>query len=138
MPRWVNLNTEEAWNIVANTEDKREKIQALSLAKECYGMKLELLTNASVVDDAIKFALEYNQQYQQNKKNEEEKPHNKDGVAADVIDSNGDRGTKDIIINYNIKTRNQVFYVLSLPLLIFLPVQDFNHVSKLLITIRVQ
>ena len=81
MPRWVNLNTEEAWNIVANTEDKRrEKIQALSLAKECYGMKLELLTNASVVDDAIKFALEYNQQYQQNKKNEEEKPHNKDGV----------------------------------------------------------
>jgi hypothetical protein len=39
----------------ANTEDKREKIQALSLAKECYSMKLDLLTNATVVDDAIKF-----------------------------------------------------------------------------------
>ena len=38
-----------------NTEDKREKIQALSLAKECYSMKLELLTNATVVDDAIRF-----------------------------------------------------------------------------------
>jgi phenolic acid decarboxylase len=25
----------------------------LSLAKECYSMKLELLTNATVVDDAI-------------------------------------------------------------------------------------
>jgi hypothetical protein len=25
------------------------------LAKECYSMKLELLTNATVVDDAIKF-----------------------------------------------------------------------------------
>ncbi|MFL6418782.1 MAG: hypothetical protein ACJ71P_05120, partial [Nitrososphaeraceae archaeon] len=32
-----------------------EKIQALSLAKECYSMKLDLLTNATVVDDAIKF-----------------------------------------------------------------------------------
>jgi hypothetical protein len=38
-----------------NTEDKREKIQALSLAKECYSMKLELLTNATVVDDATGF-----------------------------------------------------------------------------------
>lgn len=48
----------EAWNIVANTEDRREKIQALSLAKECYAMKLELLTNATVVDDAIRFVSE--------------------------------------------------------------------------------
>ena len=45
----------EAWNTATNTEDKREKIQALSLAKECYGMKLDLLTNATVVDDAIRF-----------------------------------------------------------------------------------
>jgi hypothetical protein len=48
----------EAWNTSANTEDKREKIQALSLAKECYAMKLDLLTNATVVDDAIRFAAE--------------------------------------------------------------------------------
>ena len=41
--------------IQANTEDRREKIQALSLAKQCYSMKLELLTNAAVVDDAIRF-----------------------------------------------------------------------------------
>jgi hypothetical protein len=45
--------TREAWNTVQSTDDKREKIQALSLAKECYSMKLELLTNATVVDDAI-------------------------------------------------------------------------------------
>ena len=37
------------------TQDRREKIQALSLAKECYSMKLDLLTNATVVDDAIRF-----------------------------------------------------------------------------------
>jgi hypothetical protein len=33
----------------------REKIQALSLARECYSMKLDLLTNATVVNDAMKF-----------------------------------------------------------------------------------
>src|SRR5919197_3873279 len=45
----------EAWTTSYRTEDKREKIQALSLAKGCYSMKLELLTNATVVDDAIRF-----------------------------------------------------------------------------------
>ena len=49
----------EAWNTVDKSSDKREKIQALSLAKECYGMKLELLTNATVVDDALKFISSY-------------------------------------------------------------------------------
>jgi len=51
----LNAITKEAWNAAQNTEDKREKIQALSLAKECYSMKLDLLTNATVVDDAIRF-----------------------------------------------------------------------------------
>src|ERR1051326_4145799 len=31
------------------------RIQTLSLAKECYSMQLDLLTNATVVDDAIRF-----------------------------------------------------------------------------------
>ena len=51
----LNAITKEAWNTAQDTEDKREKIQALSLAKECYSMKLNLLTNATVVDDAIRF-----------------------------------------------------------------------------------
>jgi hypothetical protein len=51
----LNAITKEAWNTAHSTEDKREKIQALSLAKECYSMKLDLLTNATVVDDAIRF-----------------------------------------------------------------------------------
>jgi hypothetical protein len=48
----------EAWNTSQAAEDRREKIQALSLAKECYSMKLDLLTNATVVDDAIRFVSE--------------------------------------------------------------------------------
>ncbi|MFL6459330.1 MAG: hypothetical protein ACJ71J_00005 [Nitrososphaeraceae archaeon] len=51
----LNAITKEAWNTAQSTEDKREKIHALSLAKECYSMKLDLLTNATVVDDAIRF-----------------------------------------------------------------------------------
>src|ERR671931_2315441 len=51
----LNAITKEAWNTAHNTEDKREKMQALSLAKECYSMKMDLLTNATVVDDAIRF-----------------------------------------------------------------------------------
>jgi hypothetical protein len=51
----ITAITKEAWNIAHNMEDKREKIQALSLAKECYSMKLDLLTNATVVEDAIRF-----------------------------------------------------------------------------------
>jgi predicted transcriptional regulator len=45
----------EAWNTANQSEDRREKIQAFSLAKECYSMKLDLLTNATVIDDAIRF-----------------------------------------------------------------------------------
>jgi hypothetical protein len=45
----------EAWNTAHDPEYKKEKIHALSLAKECYSMKLELLTNATVVDAAIRF-----------------------------------------------------------------------------------
>ncbi|MFL6461370.1 MAG: hypothetical protein ACJ71J_10600 [Nitrososphaeraceae archaeon] len=45
----LNAITNEAWNTAQNTEVRREKIQALSLAKECYSMKLDLLTNATVV-----------------------------------------------------------------------------------------
>jgi hypothetical protein len=45
----------ESWNTATSAEDKREKIQALSLAKECYSMKMDLLTSTTVVDDAIRF-----------------------------------------------------------------------------------
>jgi hypothetical protein len=53
----LNAITKEAWNTATQTEDKREKIQALSLAKDCYSTKLDLLTNATVVDDAIRLYL---------------------------------------------------------------------------------
>jgi hypothetical protein len=53
----VGLNSilKEVWTTSQQAVDKREKIQALSLAKECYSMKLDPLTNATVVEDAIRF-----------------------------------------------------------------------------------
>jgi hypothetical protein len=51
----LNAITRQAWNTAQQTEDKREKIHALSLAKDCYSMRPDLLTNATVVDDAIRF-----------------------------------------------------------------------------------
>ena len=73
----LTVITKEAWNTAHNTEDKREKIQALSLAKECYSMKLDLLTNAAVVDDAIRFVSE-------NKENQKSS-----------LDDNGNEGVKE-------------------------------------------
>jgi IS30 family transposase len=51
----------EAWITAAKAEDKREKLQALSLVRECYSMKLELLANATVIEDAIRFVSEKSQ-----------------------------------------------------------------------------
>jgi hypothetical protein len=49
----------EAWETSGKEEiDTKEKIQALALAKECYSMKLDLLTNATVVSDAVRFVSE--------------------------------------------------------------------------------
>jgi hypothetical protein len=56
----------EAWNTSQQSQDKREKIQALSLAKDCYTTKLDLLTNATVVDDAINFVAGYSVQKKDN------------------------------------------------------------------------
>src|ERR671938_1042704 len=70
----LNAITKEAWSTAQNTEDKREKIQALSLAKECNSMKLDLLTNATVVDDAIRFVSQkFKEKQQTSSGNEDDK-----------------------------------------------------------------
>src|SRR5918911_876807 len=51
----LNMIKKEAWTVAQNAKDNKEKIQALSLVKECHSMELDLFTNATVVDDAIRF-----------------------------------------------------------------------------------
>jgi predicted transcriptional regulator len=51
----LNSILKESWTVAYKTQENREKIQALSLAKECYNAKLELLTNTGVLEDLVKF-----------------------------------------------------------------------------------
>lgn len=86
----------EAWNTSEQALDHREKIQALALAKDCYTTKLELLTNAIVVDDAIRFVSEHNNH---------EKPEKRCGERKQ--DSNGNMQDEQDINTIN--TINHVF-----------------------------
>lgn len=51
----INSILKESWDIANNAKDSREKMQALSLAKDCYSQRLDLLTNSSVISDSIRF-----------------------------------------------------------------------------------
>jgi hypothetical protein len=52
----INQVLKIAWDIANKLpQDNRLKLQALSLANDCYKYKMDLLTNASVLSDAIKF-----------------------------------------------------------------------------------
>ena len=42
MSCWIKCNTKRSMEYGTNVEDKKEKVQALPLAKECYSMKLDL------------------------------------------------------------------------------------------------
>jgi hypothetical protein len=100
--------TKEAWTTSQDTEDKREKIQALSLAKECYSMKLDLLTNATVVDDAIRFVSHKSREKVESKDsdNEEESESNEPDYDEDKdqLEEEQEEETGETPI-----TRNQVF-----------------------------
>ena len=93
----------EAWNTSQQAEDRREKIQALSLAKECYSMKLELLTNATVVDDAIKFVSDRSKE-----KMKSATSTNKDDKYEDQLEEKQEKETGETASTTG-TTLNQVF-----------------------------
>jgi hypothetical protein len=78
---------------MSQTDDsvKGDKIKALVLAKECYAMKLELLTNASVVDDAIKFVISHTAVPIREKANS----HDRDTVDEEVSNSDDIQGSEE-------------------------------------------
>jgi hypothetical protein len=109
----LNAITKEASNAAQSTEDKREKIQSLSLVKECYSMKLDLLTNASVVDDAIRFVSsnKYKQELKSSSTNsneddkEESNQHDYDEDEYQLEEEKQEEETEEI----RATTTNQVF-----------------------------
>lgn len=49
----LNLIVKEMWTL--QPHDNRELMQSRSLIKDCCAMRIDLLTNATVVDKAVKF-----------------------------------------------------------------------------------
>ena len=99
----LNAITKEAWNTACRTEDKREKIQALSLAKECYSMKLDLLTNATVVDNAIRFVsskskenLNSSTEHDKEESNEPDYDEDKDQLEEEQEEQTGEITTNQV------------------------------------------
>jgi hypothetical protein len=96
---------------VQQTEDERENIQALSLAKECYSMKMDLLTNATVVDDAFRFVSQESKNKEEIKSslsNEDAKESNE----PDYDDKDKDQPEEDQeeeTVEGTIITTNEVF-----------------------------
>jgi len=92
----------EAWTTAQNSEDKREKLQALSLAKDCYSMKIDLHTNATVVEDAIRFVAPESQKSKKHLKscssnnNEDDKESNESGYNDEKSE---DKQGEEITVN---------------------------------------
>ena len=54
----LNQVLKKSWEIAnsnSSSVDEKTKLQALSLANECYKYKMDLVTNGVVITDAIKF-----------------------------------------------------------------------------------
>ena len=79
-------------------------MQALSLAKECYSMKLDLLTNATVVDDAIMFVSQKSR-----KKSKSSTNNNEDNKESNEPDYDKDEYQIEEEETGEITTANQVF-----------------------------
>jgi hypothetical protein len=87
--------------------DKREKIQALYLAKECYAMKLDLLTNATVVDDAIRFvSIKSKENLKSSSNNEDDKGSNEPDYDEDKDQQEEEQEEE---IEEALSTTNQIF-----------------------------
>jgi DNA-directed RNA polymerase specialized sigma24 family protein len=51
----LNAILKESWIMAERAANQREKHAALSLAKECYSVRLDLLTNSGAINEAIDF-----------------------------------------------------------------------------------
>jgi hypothetical protein len=51
----INQVLKKAWHIASTTANERVRLQALSLVNECNTHKLEMITNGTVVSDALKY-----------------------------------------------------------------------------------
>lgn len=109
----VGLTTilNEAWNISQQVDiENKEKVQALSLVKECYTTKMDMLTNVTVVDDAIKFVSRNSQHIKsKNDKNKKNKILADDeDIEKEVSDNSRDASNTNMIVEED-QAINEIF-----------------------------
>ena len=51
----INQVLKKAQHIASTTADERVRLQSLSLVKECNASRLEMITNGTIVSDALKY-----------------------------------------------------------------------------------
>jgi len=100
---------QQAWTISENAgdKDKREKLQSLSLAKDCYSVKMDLLTNSNTLKDAMKFVGESKEKIgieikkEENEKNEEEEVIDKEEEKKDDLQRSAENNSSTGASTYN-------------------------------------
>jgi predicted transcriptional regulator len=105
----LNSLQKKAWEVSENPDvEERTKVQALSLAKECVINKLDLLTNATVVNDAIRFTKQSQDKIIMSKEEEQDDNESKEPDYHDEdkeqLEEEQERETGEITT-----TTNQVF-----------------------------
>jgi transposase len=71
-----------AFDIIETSDDNREKLQAMELFKDTHLVKLELLSNATTIDNALNYITSKQQQAQHKKKLSSD-------LTVDDYDNNG-------------------------------------------------
>jgi hypothetical protein len=74
----------ESWIVVAHSEkigNNKDKLQSLALIKDTYNTKMDLLTNASLLQDSIKFVSETKQNLSSKKENIDQSNNDVQGSA---------------------------------------------------------
>ena len=96
----LNSLQRKAWEISENPEaEHRTKVQALSLAKQCVINKLDLLTNATVVIDAIRFVADKKQikdKLKSSQKEQDDKESNEPDYNDDEIEEKKEKESDEL------------------------------------------
>jgi predicted transcriptional regulator len=100
----INQVLKFAWDMANKLpQDNRLKLQALSLANDCYKYKMDLLTNVSVLRDAIKFV-----ENTRDKLEAATPDISSEKVLEDNITDKSSNSKNDIQRSSDVNTRNNV------------------------------
>jgi predicted transcriptional regulator len=94
----------EGWQIAINADkkgDSKEKLQSLSLIKDTYNTKMDLLTNASLLQDSIKYVEESKQNLLSNKNENSNIDYSNDIQGSTEINNNEIRSSSQSEQQYN-------------------------------------